>query len=99
MATTATTTTNSNTNTVTIVQEKELESIKDVRDLPGNWLVDEWSTFDESEAQSLAESLYPRIVKLLKGDESEFQSLVEPKGFWRDLICLSWTYRTFHGKE
>lgn len=77
----------------------ELEAIKNVRDLPGDWLVDEWKTFDESEAQSLAESLHPKIVKLLQGDEAEFQASIAEKGFWRDLVALSWTFRTFHGKE
>lgn len=80
-------------------QPAELEGIKDVRDLPGDWLVNEWSTFEASEAQSLAETLQPWIAKLLQGDEAEFDALVHEKGFWRDLVCLSWTFRTFHGKE
>ena len=81
------------------VPQHELEGIKNVRDLPGDWLVDEWTTFDESEAQSLAGSLQPRIEKLLQGDESEFEAFYAEKGFWRDLVALTWTFRTFHGKE
>jgi hypothetical protein len=79
--------------------EPELEGIKNVRDLPGDWLVNEWATFDPSEAQSLADSLHPRIVKLLRGDEAEFQALIDENGFWRDIVALSWSFRTFHGKE
>lgn len=86
------------TETVAPARELELEGIKNVRDLPGDWLVDEWKTFEESEGRKLAQGLYPKLVKILHGDEAELSALIHPQGFWRDLVALSWTFRTFHEK-
>lgn len=84
---------------MTINIEPECYAIKSTRELPEGWPVQEWTPIEVSEAQSLSKSLYPRIVNILNGDQDELNALLHPKGFWRDFVSLTWTFRTFHGKE
>lgn len=84
---------------VTDQQAGNSYGIRDVRDLPGGYLVDDWKPFEESEVAELADALHPRVVRVLQGDKAELASLMHPQGFWRDIICLSWTFRTFYAKE
>lgn len=77
----------------------EVDAIKSVRDLPGGWKHEEWKAIEDDEAKTLAESLHPKIVNILKGDKAELENLVDANGYWRDMVCLSWTFRTFHTKQ
>lgn len=80
--------------------QTEVEAIKSTLELPGRWPTKgEWEPIQADEADALTKTLYPRIVKLLKGDEAELKDLYHPGGFWRDLVCLTWTFRTFQSKE
>lgn len=80
-------------------QIEHSDGIQDVRELPGGYLVDEWTTFDESEVAKLADALHPGVARILQGEKEELASIMHAKGFWRDIICLSWAFRTFYAKE
>lgn len=79
--------------------DTKVKAIEHVNELPGGWLVEEWLPIQEEEAQSLSKTLWPRVANILKGDKAELESLMHPKGYWRDMVSLSWTFRTFHEKE
>jgi len=79
--------------------ETEIDAIASTLELSGTWPVTEWTDIEISEAQTLTDSLYPRLIKILNGDQQEFEGLIHPGAFWRDLVCLTWTFRTFQSKE
>lgn len=79
----------------------ELEAIDDVKDLPGGFPDPATCTpFKQGEAQDIARSVAPSIVRILQeADEAELARLYHGDGFWRDQVSLAWTFRTFHSIE
>ncbi|KAJ7623749.1 hypothetical protein FB45DRAFT_926639 [Roridomyces roridus] len=71
--------------------------ITHVNDLPGSWIsADLLSPITNDEGLDVAKSVAPRVSQLLSGSPAVLDSLFHPDGFWRDLVALSWSLRTFH---
>ncbi|KAF7307519.1 hypothetical protein MIND_00546500 [Mycena indigotica] len=75
-----------------------MTAITNIDQLPGSFPdPSSLSVFTDDEAVSIARTVAPQIVALLTSPEKDdFAQLFLAGAFWRDLVALSWTLRTFH---
>jgi len=76
-----------------------------VSKLPGGWLKPELlTTIKDEEGAQIAEQVAPLVLDLLTSTSQARASellggLLHADSFWRDLVALTWSIRTFHGAE
>lgn len=76
-----------------------------VSKLPGGWLKSELLTaLDDKEGAQIADEIAPLVLDLLTSTSQAratelLGQLLHPDSFWRDLVALTWSIRTFHGAE
>ncbi|KAF7302460.1 hypothetical protein HMN09_00880100 [Mycena chlorophos] len=73
-------------------------STTNISDLPGAFPAPETlSAFADSEALDVAKAIEPQLTKLLVDPRNaKLETIFHPDAFWRDLVALSWSLRTFH---
>ena len=80
-----------------------LDAITHVDQLPGRWPDPSLlACCHADEALSIAQSIVPQVTAILAHPASSrdvLLNLFHPDGFWRELICLSWSFRTFQTIE
>lgn len=80
-----------------------LDAITHVNQLPGRWSDPSLlAPLHPEEALSVAQSIAPQVIAILAhpaASRDVLSELFHPDGFWRDLISLSWTFRSIHGVE
>ena len=81
-----------------------LHVITHVDELPGRWPDASFlAPFHQAdEALSIAQSIVPQVTAILAhpaASRDVLSELFHPDGFWRDLVALSWSFRTFQSIE